>query len=331
MDRKIIMILGVIVLTMFVMVNSGYAIVLNAEHDEPTGSITDQVMKDMAKKVSIATNGRVKMEVFAGCQLSGGKIKTMIQNTILGSTHLAWTSAATFTSWDANIGVSNLPFLVSDYDGYEKLRHTKPMRELLDDWEDIGLIGIDYWSRALRQVVNTKRRIVTVDDIKGLRFRVMETPLYVSIFTSLEAHPIGMPFGEIFAALKLGTIDGAERPTEFLLTEKWWDLAKYVSIWDYTGDLLVVLGNKKYFEGLKMEDREAIAKIVREGGDRKYKMEKEMQINAIKTLRENGMVVDVLTSEQKKGFREKTRGVWKKFEPNFKPGLIENIEKALLE
>ena len=322
---------GVIVLIIMMMVSSGYAIVLKAEHDEPTGSITDQVMKDMAQKISIATNGRVKMEVYAGCQLSGGKIKTMIQNTILGSTHLAWASAATFTSWDPNIGVCNLPFLVSDYDGYEKLRHVAPMRELLDDWENIGLIGIDYWSRALRQVVNTKKRILTVDDIKGLRFRVMETPLYVSIFKSLDAHPIGMPFGEIFTALKLGTIDGAERPTEFLLTEKWWDLVKYVSIWDYTGDLLVVIGNKNYFEGLAAEDREAIARIVREGGDRKYRMEKEMQLEAIKTLREKGMVVDVLTSEQKAAFRERTKGVYKEFEPNFKPGLIENIEKALAE
>lgn len=320
-----------LMVSMLLIAGNSYAVILKSEHDEPVGSITDKVMKEMAKKVSEATEGRVQMKVYAGCQLSGGKIKTMIQNTILGSTHLSLASAATFTAWDKNIGVCNLPFLVDDYDGYEKLRHIQPMRELLDDWEDIGLIGFDYYSRALRQVVNTKRRIQTVEDIEGLRFRVMETPLYVSIYKSMDANPIGMPFGEIFTALKLGTIDGAERPTEFLLTEKWWDLAKYVSIWDYTGDLLVVLGNKKFFEGIKKEDREAIAKIIQEGGDLKYKMEKEMQIEAVKILRDNGMTVDVLTPEQKEGFREATKGVWKEFEPNYKPGLIDDIVKALAE
>jgi TRAP-type C4-dicarboxylate transport system substrate-binding protein len=306
-------------------------VVLKAEHDEPAGSITDKILHDMSGKVLKVTQGRVKMQVFAGCQLSGGKIKTMIQNTTLGSTHLSFISAATFTAWDMNIGVCNLPFLVEDYDGYEKLRHTAPMRDLLDDWEKIGLKGVDYWTRALRQVVNTRRRILTTEDIKGLRFRVMETPLYVSIFKALDAHPIGMPFGEIFTALKLGTIDGAERPTEFLLTEKWWDLAKYVTMWDYTGDLLVVAANPKFFNKLEKQDQEALVKLVTEGGDEKYQAEKKMQEDAVKKLREKGMVVDFLDPKEKAKFREKTQVTWKIFEPKFEKGLIDRVVKALKE
>src|SRR4030042_768674 len=110
-------------------------IILKAEHDEPAGSITDRILNDVAKKVPESTNGRVTMQVFPGCQLSGGKIKTMIQNTGLGSTHLAFTSAATFTAWDMNVAVCNLPFLVENYDAYEKLRNVQPMRELLGKWD----------------------------------------------------------------------------------------------------------------------------------------------------------------------------------------------------
>jgi len=305
------------------------AVLLKAEHDEPVGSITDKVMKAMASKVEGATEGRVKMQVFPGCQLSGGKIKTMIQNTILGSTSLSMVSAATYTSWDMNVAVCNLPFLVQNYDGFEKLRHVEPFRALLKDWEGKGLKGIDYWSRCLRQVVNTKRPIRTPDDIKGLRFRVMETPLYVSIFKSMSAEPIGMPFGEIFTALKLGTIDGAERPTEFLITEKWWDLAKYVSFWDYTGDMLIVVANLKTYNKLTKEDQAALEKLIKEAGDAKYQAEKKMQEEAIKMLREKGMTVDILNPEQKAMFKEKMTGVWKEYEPKFKAGLLDNVVKAL--
>lgn len=308
---------------------SAAPIILKAEHDEPAGSITDRVLNDMAKKVPQITEGRVEMQVFPGCQLSGGKIKTMIQNTGLGSTHLAFTSAATFTAWDINVGVCNLPFLVENYDAYEKLRNVQPMKELLGKWDKIGIKGIDYWSRCLRQLVNTKRPITTPDDMKGLRFRVMETPLMVSIFESLGAHPIGMPFGEIFSALQLGTIDGAERPTEFLLTEKWWDLAKYVTMCDYTGDLLIVQGNLKFFNSLDKRDQESLTKLIKEGGDKKYQAEKEMQEKAVDTLKQRGMTVSFLTKEQKDLFRNKTQKVWAEYEPKFDKGLLEKVVKAL--
>jgi tripartite ATP-independent transporter DctP family solute receptor len=306
-------------------------VILKAEHDEPAGSITDRILNDMAKKVPQITNGRVEMQVFPGCQLSGGKIKTMIQNTSLGSTHLAFTSAATFTAWDINIAVCNLPFLVENYDAYEKLRKVKPMVELLGKWEKIGIKGIDYWSRCLRQFVNTKRPITTPNDMKGMRFRVMETPLMVSIFKSLGAHPIGMPFGEIFSALQLGTIDGAERPTEFLLTEKWWDLAKYVTMSDYTGDLLIVQANLKFFKNLEKKDQENLIKFIKEGGDKKYRAEKAMQEKAVGTLKEKGMTVSFLTKEQANLFREKTKPVWGEYEPKFDKGLIDRVVKGLKE
>lgn len=304
-------------------------IVLKAEHDEPAGSITDRLLKDMAKKVYQNTNGRVELQVYPGCQLSGGKIKTMIQNTILGSTHISWVSAATFTAWDMDIGVCNLPFLVSSYDEYEKLRHTKPMRDLFKKWEKIGIKGIDYWSRALRQIVNTKRPILKPEDIKGLRIRVMETPLMVSIFKAMEAHPIGMPFGEIFSALQLGTIDGAERPTEFLITEKWWDLAKYVTMWDYTGDLLIVQANLKTFNNLEKKDQEVLSRLIKEYGDLKYKEEKKMQEEAIEMLRKKGMTVSFLEKEQQERFRKITRPVWDEYEPKFSKGLLKEVVAAL--
>jgi len=305
------------------------SIVLKAEHDEPAGSITDRLLKDMAKKVSQNTNGRVEMQVYPGCQLSGGKIKTMIQNTSLGSTHVAWVSAATFTAWDIDVGVCNLPFLVSNYDEYEKLRHTKPMRDLFKKWEKIGIKGVDYWSRALRQIVNTKRPILKPEDIKGLRIRVMETPLMVSIFKAMGAHPIGMPFGEIFSALQLGTIDGAERPTEFLITEKWWDLAKYVTMWDYTGDLLIVQANLKTFNSLEKKDQDEITKLIKEYGDLKYKEEKKMQEEAIEILKKRGMTVSFLEKEQQERFRKITRPVWDEYEPKFTKGLISEVVTAL--
>jgi tripartite ATP-independent transporter DctP family solute receptor len=304
-------------------------IILKAEHDEPAGSITDRLLKDMAKKVPQTTSGRVEMQVYPGCQLSGGKIKTMIQNTSLGSTHVSWVSAATFTAWDVDVGICNLPFLVKNYDEYEKLRHTKPMQDLLGRWDKIGIKGIDYWSRALRQVVNNKRPILTPNDIKGLRFRVMETPLMVSIFKAMGAHPIGMPFGEIFSALQLGTIDGAERPTEFLLTEKWWDLAKYVTMWDYTGDLLIVQGHLKTFNSLGKKDQQELIKLVKEYGDLKYKEEKKMQQEAIEILKKRGMTVSFLEKDQQTMFQKITRPVWDEYEPKFKKGLINEVVTAL--
>jgi TRAP-type C4-dicarboxylate transport system substrate-binding protein len=167
--------------------------------------------------------------------------------------------------------------------------------------------------------------------MKELRFRVMETPLMVSIFESLGAHPIGMPFGEIFSALQLGTIDGAERPTEFLLTEKWWDLAKYVTMCDYTGDLLIVQANLKFFNGLNKGDQKNLIKLIKEGGDKKYQAEKEMQEKAVETLKQRGMTVTFLTAEQKNLFRNKTQKVWTEYNPKFEKGLIDRVIKGLKE
>jgi tripartite ATP-independent transporter DctP family solute receptor len=305
-------------------------ITVRAEHDEPSGSITDRLLNQMANDISKATNGKVKIAVHSGSSLSGGKIPTMIQNVQSGNVDLSFISSGVYASIDPRLGVLSLPFMCRSIDDLEKLsRKSGVMDKIYADQGTKNIYIVDTWTRALRQIANNKREIKSPEDIKGLRFRVPEFKLWIDTFKVLGATPVPLPFSEIPTALQLGTIDGAERPSEFLKTESWWDLAKYVSMVNYSGDVLLVAFNKAFWNKLDQPIQKLLSDKLKEYGDKKFNEEKTVEKGVIDELRQHGVKVTVLTPDQVKKFRVAMEPIWKENQSRIGKDLIAAAEKAV--
>lgn len=294
-----------------------------AEHDEPAGSLVDRLMHEMAEELAQKTDGRIELVPHAGASLSGGNIRTMIQNTQSGAVHMGMIATSIYTSFDSRLNVFSLPFLVADIDQLEVVgRRSDLARELFADQQSKGLHVVDAWTRALRQIVNARRPVESVDDIKGLRFRVPEIPLWADAFRAVEAQPTAMPFSEIPVAMQTNAVDGAERPTAFLQSEKWWTMAKYVTMANYTGDVVMVAFNLDFWNGLAPADQEMIAATVRRYGDRNHAGEKRGEAEVLATLEGEGMQVTKLTPEAHAQFKAAMASVWDKYQDDIGAEIV---------
>ncbi|MEP1326986.1 MAG: TRAP transporter substrate-binding protein DctP [Roseibium sp.] len=305
-------------------------IVIRTEHDAPSTSLTHRLLTEMAEDLKTETDGRIQLEIHSGTSLSGGKINTMIQNLQTGNEELALVASAYFSNIDPRLNVMSLPFMNGSIDDIEYLaRESGVMDQVFADQQSKNIVVVDAWSRALRQIVNSKRTISTPDDMKGLRFRVPEIKLWVDAFKALGAVPVPMPFSEVVTALQLGTIEGGERPTEFLRTEAWWDMARYVTMANYTGDVLMVAFNKPFWESLDQADQELLTTKLQELGDKTFEAEKSMEAGVLETLRENGMEVTELTPEELEQFRAAMQPVWESYGGVIGTDLIAAAQSAL--
>jgi TRAP-type C4-dicarboxylate transport system substrate-binding protein len=305
-------------------------IVIRTEHDAPSTSLTHQLLTEMAEELQAETDGRIVLEIHPGTSLSGGKINTMIQNLQTGNEELALIASAYFSNIDPKLNVLSLPFMNGSIDDLEFLaRESQVMDQVFADQESKNIVVVDAWSRALRQIVNNERPISTPSDMEGLRFRVPEIKLWVDAFRTLGATPVPMPFSEVVTALQLGTIEGAERPTEFLKTEAWWDMARHVTMVNYTGDVLMIAFNKPFWESLDPADQKLLTTKLKILGDRTFQAEKAMEAGVLETLRENGMVVTELTPAELGQFRAAMHPVWESYSDTIGGELIESAQSAL--
>jgi TRAP-type transport system periplasmic protein len=304
-------------------------VTMRVEHDEPSGSITDRVLNQMAEDVARSTQGRIKMEVHSGASLSGGKIPTMIQNVQAGNVDVSLISSGIYANIDPRVGVISLPFLCGSIDDLERVsRKSGTLKQVYADQDAKNVHIVDTWTRALRQVANNKREIKSPDDLKGLRIRVPEFKLWIDAFKAMGATPVPLPFSEIPTALQLGTIDGAERPSEFLKTESWWELAKYVSMLNYSGDVLLVGVNKTFWDKLDQPTQKLLTDKFKEYGNKKFTEEKTLEQSVIALLREKGMKVTIPTAAELAKFRKAMEPVWTDNEKRLGKDLMNAAEKS---
>ena len=301
-----------------------------AEHDEPAGSLVDRLMHEMSDELKAKTDGRIDLAVHAGASLSGGNIRTMIQNTQSGAVHMSMIATSIYTSFDARLNVFSLPFLVADIDQLEVIgRRSDLARELFADQKQKGLHVVDAWTRALRQIVNARRAVESVNDIEGLRFRVPEIPLWADAFRAVGAQPTAMPFSEIPVAMQTNAVDGAERPTAFLRSEKWWTMAKHVTMANYTGDVIMVAFNLDFWNKLSPADQEMIASTIRRFGDRNHSGEKQGEAEVLATLESEGMQVVRLTPQAHAEFKAAMASVWDKYQSDIGAEIVKRAAAAV--
>jgi TRAP-type C4-dicarboxylate transport system substrate-binding protein len=299
--------------------------VIRVEHDENSSSNTHKVLTEMASEIASESGGKLKLEVHAGASLSGGKITTMIQNVQAGNVDAGWIATSIYTGVDPRVGVLSLPFMFKDMDGLERVRRKGTLNDFYAEQENRNLHVVDAWSRPLRQFINNKRAITKPSDAAGLRFRVPEIKLWVDAFKAINAQPLPLPFSEIPTAMQLGTIDGAERPTDYLVAERWWDLAKYVSLVNYSGDAVMVSFNKTFWGKLDPAMQQLLEKKIRQFGNKKYDIDKVAAEQAIAEAKSHGMLINTVDAEGLKQFREAMKSVWTDHAKQIGQPLIDRV------
>ena len=212
--------------------------------------------KEMARIVEEKTNGRIKIEVYAGGQL--GDEKSVIEAVQLGGIDFARVNSQPLSEFTKSLGVFSLPYLFDNEDHFWKVMNGPIGEEILADFEENDMIGLTYYDNGSRSFYNTKREVKSPADMKGMKIRVQQSELMVKLVECLGASATRMPFGEVYSALQTGVIDGAENNFPSYLTTSHYEVAKYFTLDQHTRVPEVVIASKVLWDKLSEEDRAII-------------------------------------------------------------------------
>lgn len=284
---------------------------IRLSHVTAKGSPWDKGAERFAELVAKKTGGRLAVKVFPQSQLANGNQKAELEMLQSGVLDMTWDSPIILALFlDKRFDVWNLPWLYPSMDVANAVADG-PMGELAYKWlAEKGVVGLGIGVNGFRELTNSKRPISTPDDMKGIKFRVAGSKLYLETFKLLGANAVTMSFGEVFTALQQGVIDGQENPTAIIDSSKLYEVQKYLTMWHYSFDPLVLCINKRLFDGLAPADQQAIREAAKEAVAYERQLSAEEEKRLPEELRKKGMQVNDLTPQQIAAFRERVKPVY---------------------
>lgn len=248
-----------------------------------------------ADKVAAKTGGKVKIEVFGDRQL--GDDKQLLEGVQLGTIDGALVSVPTIPlTLDAPaFDALQLPFLVPSYDRMAEVLSSDVGQQLLDTLSPLGIKGLGYIEAGQRHFLSRTKPVQSVADFKGLKTRIVPTPLHKAIWEAAGTSPIGMAFGEVFSALETGTIDAVEINLSSAYAESYYEAAKNLTLTGHYFWPGVLMMGGATFDGLPPEVQQAIVEAGHEVIAEQYALARDQEAEIAKKLEEKGVTISTLS------------------------------------
>ena len=287
-------------------------IILKAADNQPENYPTTMSLKEMARLLDERTQGRIKMQVYAGGQLGGEK--DCIEMTQMGTIAINRVSTAPLVSFVPKIGVFSMPFLFRDADHFWKVLDGVIGKEMLKELETNNLIGLGYYDAGARSFYTTGKAINTAEDAKGQKIRVQQSKIFVEMINSLGAIATPMGYGEVYSGLQTGIIDGAENNSPSFWMMKHYEVCKFYAQDEHARVPEAIIMSKKVWDTLTQEDQQIVAQAAADSVVYEKKLWTEFTTQSIKELEAKGVVISKPDSES---FRKAVAPMYEKF-PEYK-------------
>ena len=278
-----------------------------------------------AQKVAAKSNNRIKITVFPARQL--GDDRQLFEQVQQGALDIAEISAAPMGSTTPLATALQMPFLFTSWDQYLKVMKDPVTDKLLGGLEKNQVKGLAVYNAGFRHLVTVKSPVAQPGDMKGLKFRVAETPLHVDIFKALGASPTPMPYGEIYSGLQNKVIDGLEMDLSAIMMEKHYEVAKNVTLSKHFTWPAILMMNMNKFKSLSPEDQKIIMDSAKEVIDENVKDITSIEQKAVADLKTKGVVLKDLSDAELAPFVAATKDIEAKYAAQ-DPIVAEFVKKA---
>lgn len=240
---------------------SGGRVLLSSD-THPVGYPTVEAVKEMGRRLSELTSGRLGVRVYAGGQL--GSERDTLEITSFGGLDLNRVFMSPLNAIEPDTTIPSLPFLFRSRDHMRRALDGAPGRAILDSLTQHGLIGLCYYDSGERSFYNTKRPIFSPEDLKGLKIRTPNSDLSVEMINATGANATPMDLGEVYQSLVQGVIDGAENNWPSYESGRHFEAAPYYSLTRHTMTPEVLLMSKARWDKLSSTDRDIVMQCAAE-------------------------------------------------------------------
>ena len=298
--------------------------VFKASDVQPAGYPTVVATESMGKKLEAATNGRLSVQMFPSMQLGGEK--ETIEQTQIGAIQLLRVSAGTIGPIVDEINVVNMPFLFKNMAQAERMMDGPIGQELLDKITanaNAGLVALCWMNSGSRSLYNTKRPIKAIEDLKGLKFRVIGNPIFVDMMNALGGNGVAIGYDQVFSALQTGVIDGAENNMPSYVFSNHYTAAKYYALTEHLIIPEVMVFSKRTWATLSSEDQGLVKKFAREAQLEERDLWNKYEQQAMEKAKAAGC--EIVEIADKAPFQNAVKPVWEKYGPKY-ADMIKRIQ-----
>lgn len=210
-------------------------------------------------------------------------------------------------------GLFDLPFLFGSEAEVDAVLDGAPGKNLLAKLPSKGLVGLCYWEIGFRHLTNNSRPISRVEEIDGLKIRVIQNAAYREMFKALGANAVPMAFTEVYNALETRTIDAQESPLTIIQSARFNEVQKYLTLTAHTYTPIVFLVSKIFWDKLSPAEQTVMRESCEESRDYQRIVNRQMNGNILNSLKKAGMQVTALTIAEQEKMRMKVKPVADKF------------------
>jgi tripartite ATP-independent transporter DctP family solute receptor len=275
----------------------------------------------LCDEIEKGTQGRYKCQHFPNGSLGGER--EMIEAVQLGTLDIVNTSTGPVGNFVPEVKIVDIPFLFRDYD-HARRYLDGPGQELLSKFPAKGLVALAWTENGFRHMTNSKRSIVKPEDASGLKMRTMENKVHMEGYRAFGIQPTPMAFPEVFGALQQGTVDGQENPIPVILSSKFSQVQKHLSLTGHVYSPALYLTSPRVMNKLSEADKKVFYEAAKKATVAQRQKVNEDEANGIAQLEKEGMTV--VRKVDGTAFREALRATYANYSKEFGADNIRKIQ-----
>lgn len=268
-------------------------------------------MKKFADAVAAKSGGKIKVQLFFNGAL--GSDQAVVSALKGGTIDMTVLNSGILASEAKELAIFDFPFLFANEKESDAIVDGPVGRKMHKLLEAKGLIGLSYWELGYRHITNSKRALNKVEDIEGLKLRVIPNPINVAWVKALGANPTPMPFPEVYAGLEQKAIDGQENPVSVIASSKFYEVQKFMALTNHQYNPQSVIFSKKIWDTLTPAERKIIDDSADEATQEQRSKARAAVAANLDLLKKNGMTVTQFAPAEVAKLREKMKPVIAQF------------------
>lgn len=293
--------------------NKGHPQVMGVEH------FAELVAKKSGGKIIVKNfpGGTLGPDLQVVSAMQGGTVEMNVMNASLLAGNVK------------EMAIFDFPFLFANTREADAVADGPVGQKLLEKLQARGLVGLAYWDLGFRQIHTAKRPVAKADDFKGVKMRVIPTPIYVDFMKAMGAYPVPMPFTETYTALEQGAIDGMTNPLLNITDGKYNEVSKYLTLTNHMYTPQAVIVSKKFWDKLSATEQKILREAAQETALYQRKLAREEAAKALAELKKRGMTVIELPAEEVAKLRERAKPVIAKYTQELGEPLVQEVYAAV--
>jgi len=292
--------------------------------DSPTDpyAITAHAFKD---ELEASLGDRIEVQLFPNRQL--GDDKEILEGLQFGTIDMGIITNAVVANLEPTYQLVDLPFLFGSAEQAHAVLDGPVGDELAANLAEEGVVSLGAAEGGFRNMINNVRPVRKPSDVQGVKYRTMQNPVFIEMFSSLGGSPVPMAWGEVFTAMQQGTVDGLEIPASVVNSNNFAEVTQYLSFTRHTYSAIHLLMSQRTFDSLPADVQTAVLEAGEAAIDAQRKTVAAKEAEVVAALKEAGMKINEI--DDVGAFRAQVGPVYERFESTIGEELMQRALDAV--